>query len=170
MNTCAVIIMGVTGSGKSTIGAALAATLGWAFADADDHHPAVNTEKMARGEPLDDLDRAPWLAALHALIAQHVQRGPPLVLACSALKERYRRTLIGDLNGVQVVHASGSRDLIAARMRARQHFMPVSLLESQFAALEEPEGALVVDVSRPLVDILKEITATIQHNSSTAQR
>ncbi|WP_309570204.1 gluconokinase [Deinococcus sp.] len=157
MTTRAVIVMGVSGSGKSTLGAALAARLGWAFADADDSHPPANTAKMARGEALTDDDRAPWLAALHALIARHVQAGPPLVLACSALKERYRRALIDDLHDVRIVFARGSHDLIAARMRARQHFMPVSLLDSQFASLEEPIGALVADIARPLEDLVKEL-------------
>ncbi|THF87432.1 gluconokinase [Deinococcus sp. KSM4-11] len=162
--------MGVSGSGKTTIGAALAARLDWAFVDADDLHPPANTQKMSRGEPLTDADRAPWLAGLHRLIAHHVQDGPPLVLACSALKERYRRTLIGNVVGVQLVFARGSRDLIAARMRARSHFMPPSLLDSQFAALEEPQDAVTVDISSPLDDIVADLVRTISGGSPAEQR
>lgn len=161
VKTNAVIVMGVSGSGKTTIGAALAGRLGWAFADADDYHPAANREKMSRGIPLTDEDRVPWLEALHEVIGDHVRRGKPVVLACSALKESYRRILIGDLEGVRIVFAQGSRELIAERMRARQHFMPVALLDSQFAALEVPKGALTVDISRPLEEIVRLLAAEL---------
>nr|WP_246580506.1 gluconokinase [Deinococcus aestuarii] len=161
VKTNAVIVMGVSGSGKTTIGAALAGRLGWAFADADDYHPAANREKMASGVPLTDEDRAPWLAALHELIADHVSRGRTLVLACSALKERYRRTLIGDLEGVRIVFAQGSRELIAERMSARHHFMPVALLDSQLAALEPPRDALNVDIRLPLEENVRRLAAEL---------
>lgn len=161
MKANAVIVMGVSGSGKTTIGAALAGRLGWAFADADDYHPAANREKMSRGIPLTDEDRAPWLLTLHELIAEHVRQERPLVLACSALKERYRRTLIGELPGVRVVFAQGSRELIAERMSARQHFMPVALLDSQLAALEPPEDALTADIRQPLEEIVRLLAAEL---------
>ncbi|MBB5234796.1 gluconokinase [Deinococcus budaensis] len=161
MRPRAVIVMGVSGSGKTTLGAALAGRLGWAFADADDFHPAANREKMASGVPLTDEDRAPWLEALHRLIADHVRRERPLVLACSALKERYRRTLIGELEGVRIVFAQGSRDLIAGRMSARQHFMPVALLDSQLAALEPPQDALTVDIRLPLEENVRLLAAKL---------
>lgn len=167
MTTRAVIVMGVSGSGKSTLGAALAARLGWTFADADDYHPAANTAKMARGQALTDDDRAPWLAALHALLVGSVEQNTPLVLACSALKERYRRALIGELDGVQIVFARGSHDLIAARMRARQHFMPVSLLDSQLALLEEPSGALVADIARPVEELVEVLTAQLVNDPAS---
>lgn len=161
VRTSAVIVMGVSGSGKTTLGAALAGRLGWAFADADDFHPAANREKMAKGIPLTDEDRAPWLAALHDLIADHVRGGRPLVLACSALKERYRRTLIGDLEGVRVVFAQGSRDLIARRMSARHHFMPVALLDSQLASLEVPGDALTVDIRLPPEENVRRLAGAL---------
>ncbi|MFC0619382.1 gluconokinase [Deinococcus budaensis] len=161
MRPRAVIVTGVSGSGKTTLGAALAGRLGWAFADADDFHPAANREKMASGVPLTDEDRAPWLEALHRLIADHVRRERPLVLACSALKERYRRTLIGELEGVRIVFAQGSRDLIAGRMSARQHFMPVALLDSQLAALEPPQDALTVDIRLPLEENVRLLAAKL---------
>lgn len=146
----AILVMGVSGSGKTTLGRALAVRLGWAFADADDYHPVASVEKMARGEPLNDADRAPWLAELHGLLARHLREGRPVVLACSALKESYRQALIGDLPGVRIVFAHGPRELIEARMRARDHFMPPALLDSQFAALEPPVGAIEVDVAQPV--------------------
>lgn len=150
MKVRAVIVMGVSGSGKTTLGTALATRLGWAFADADDFHPATNREKMARGLPLTDEDRWPWLETLRALLAEHLSAGRPVVLACSALKQRYRDTLTAGLEGTTFVFAQGSAALIAERMRRRQHFMPLSLLASQFAALEAPEDALTVDIRWPV--------------------
>lgn len=161
-STTSVIVMGVSGSGKTTLGIALAARLGWNFADADDFHPEANVQKMARGEPLTDADRAPWLATLHGVLARHVAENRPLVLACSALKERYRATLRGDLDGVRLVHVHGSRDLIEARMRAREHFMPPSLLDSQFAALELPTDAIVVDIARPVAEEVEVVVQALE--------
>ena len=162
MNSTAVIVMGVSGSGKTTLGIALAARLGWNFADADDFHPTANVAKMARGEPLTDGDRAPWLSALHSVLARHVREGRPLVLACSALKECYRQTLIGELEGVQVVFPHGPRDLIEERMRQREHFMPLSLLESQFAALEPPQNAIDVDIARSIEESVAQVAAQLE--------
>lgn len=159
--TRVVLVMGVSGSGKTTFGTALGQRLGWSFADADDYHPPSNRSKMSLGQPLTDADREPWLLLLRALIEQHLQDNQPLVLACSALKARYREILTGNLEGIQVVFLSGSRELIAERMRQRQHFMPVSLLESQLSTLEPPTQAILVDISRPLEDSLREVVAQI---------
>jgi gluconokinase len=138
------VVMGVSGAGKSTLGQALARTLGWRFIDADDYHPAANVAKMAAGAPLDDEDRWPWLDRLNALI----RTGDNAVLACSALKERYRQRLAQGIEDVVWVHLQGDPDLIRSRLENRRHrYMPASLLESQFAALEPPENAISVDVS-----------------------
>lgn len=140
------VVMGVSGSGKTTVGRALAETLNWHFHDADDYHPAKNVEKMRRGTPLDDDDRAPWLAALRRIIDTSIADHEPGVLACSALKQRYRDALAAD--GVQFVYLRGDAETIRARMEQRNHFMPPALLASQFAALEVPSDAIVVDITR----------------------
>jgi gluconokinase len=163
MTTKFFIIMGVAGSGKSVIGQALAAKLGWDFYDADDFHLHANVAKMKRGIPLDDASRIPWLTALHDLISACLAENRPGVLACSALKERYRRQLLAGNPGVQLVYLKGSYDLILSRLQARVgHFMKPDMLRSQFETLEEPTQALTVDVA-PSVD---EIVATIRINSS----
>ena len=150
--------MGVSGSGKTTLGAALAARLGWVFVDADDYHPQANSEKMGRGEALSDHDRQPWLETLHKLLADHITSGKPVVLACSALKQKYRDTLMNGLDGVALVYANGSKELIAERMRQRyeggNHFMPVSLLDSQFGTLEPPTNAINADISKPMSELV----------------
>jgi gluconokinase len=162
-----VLVMGVSGSGKSTFGAALATHQGWAFADADDYHPNVNREKMARGEALNDADREPWLQRLHELLEQALlgqtqqQTQHGLVLACSALKASYREILIGNLEGVHIVSLEGSRELIAERMRNREHFMPVSLLENQLATLEPPTNAIIVDIAQPIETMLEQVIAQL---------
>jgi gluconokinase len=143
----AIVVMGVSGCGKTSVGQALAARLGARFVDADDFHPPSNVEKMRAGVPLDDADRAPWLARLNAVMRHAVARGDSVVLACSALKRGYRDMLGRRLPGLRIVHLSGSRELIASRIAARQHrYMPASLLASQFDALEPPQDAVVVDV------------------------
>ncbi|WP_135228466.1 gluconokinase [Deinococcus fonticola] len=159
MNTRAVIVMGVSGSGKTTLGTALAKRLGWEFVDADDYHPQANREKMARGQPLNDNDRQPWLEILHRLLADHVREGRPLVLACSALKQKYRDTLMQGMDGVALVYPHGSQDLIAERLRERgsSHFMPVSLLDSQFETLEPPTNAIEADIRRPTSELVSLI-------------
>jgi gluconokinase len=145
------VLMGVSGSGKSTTGALLADRLGWPFRDADSFHPPANIEKMSRGTPLTDEDRAPWLAAIAAWIDERLERGEPGIVSCSALKRGYRDVLLGDRAGVRLVFLKGDKSLIASRMAARlDHFMPPALLDSQFAALEEPgpnERALVVPIT-----------------------
>ena len=139
-----VVLMGVSGSGKTTLGRLLAQRLGWRFIDADDHHPAANVAKMASGVPLDDEDRRPWLSLLNQILLKEENA----VLACSALKEAYRRRLLEGVAAARVVYLRGSKALIAQRLAARKHrYMPASLLDSQFAALEPPRGALEIDVA-----------------------
>ncbi len=149
--------MGVSGSGKTTFGTALAQELNWTFADADDYHPPANVQKMASGEALTDADREPWLQRLHALIEQHLLEERPLVLACSALKASYRQTLTANLEGVNVVFLNGSRELISERMNSREHFMPAILLESQLKTLEPPEDAVLLDVGLPIEILVREV-------------
>ncbi len=143
------IVMGVSGAGKTTLGKALARRLGLPFFDADDYHPQDNVEKMARGIPLDDSDRAPWLERLHSLIVERLgSRGA--VLACSALKQSYRDRLADGDARVVFVYLDGSFDLILQRLQQRSgHFMKASLLRSQFEALEVTRGAILVDVQAP---------------------
>src|SRR5579864_7229965 len=144
-----IVVMGVTGSGKTTIGNLLAGRLAWEFADADDFHSAANKEKMHQGVPLTDADRLPWLAAIHDQIAKWVALKQNVVLACSALKQSYRQ-LLWDGPEVQFVYLKGSYDLIAERLRARKgHFADEHILAGQFADLEEPTDAIVVDITPP---------------------
>jgi gluconokinase len=144
------IVMGVSGSGKSTIGAILARRLHWEFEDADWLHPASNVDKMHNGIPLTDEDRQPWLEAVAAWIDKTRRSGGHAVVACSALKRRYRIILIGDRTDVRLVYLKGDEALIARRIATRhEHFMPRSLLHSQFEALEEPgpdEAAIIASV------------------------
>lgn len=138
------VVMGVSGAGKTTIGTALARALGWPFLDADDYHPPENVAKMAAGIALDDEDRWPWLQKINTKL----KREENAVLACSALKESYRQRLSAGLRDCRVVYLHGSFELIAERSRARRHrYMPASLLESQFAALEPPANAIRIDVA-----------------------
>lgn len=158
MQTRFFIVMGVSGCGKSSVGKALAQSLGWDFYDADDFHPPENVAKMADGIPLDDADRAPWLAALHELISSSLKTDRPGVLACSALKEDYRRRLTGNDDAVKIVHLKGSYDLIWLRMMTRNdHFMRPHMLKSQFETLEEPVNAITVDVSLSVDEIVQLI-------------
>ncbi len=145
-----VLIMGVAGSGKSTVGQLLAADLGWAYHEADDFHSAANKEKMGNGIPLDDTDRAPWLAAIRAAMEAARADGQPAVFTCSALKERYRCVLLDQLPGVLLVHLSGDRDLLLSRLQNRRsHYMKPSMLDSQLELLEPPADALRLDISQP---------------------
>jgi len=145
------IVMGVSGSGKSTVGRALAEKLGWDFFDADDFHPQENIAKMAAGIPLNDSDRASWLAALSDQLFATLKMGHHPVLACSALRESYRERLLKGKAGVEVIYLKGSYDLIWGRMAGRQgHYMKPEMLKSQFDILEEPENALTLDVFMPL--------------------
>ena len=152
-----IILMGVSGSGKTTIGRRLADELGWKFYDGDDYHPRANVEKMARGVPLDDDDRAPWLESLRELIESCLVRGESAVLACSALKRSYREYLLIDEN-VELVYLKGDYELIEERLEGRRgHYMKPKMLDSQFAALEEPERGLTVDISLPPEKIIETI-------------
>jgi len=150
--------MGVSGCGKTSVGKSLAQALGWDFYDADDFHPPANVAKMASGIPLDDSDRAPWLAALHDLISSSLKADKPGVLACSALKERYRQELMDGNDSVQLIYLKGSYDLIWSRMENRtNHYMKPHMLKSQFDALEEPANALTIDISMSVDDIVQKI-------------
>lgn len=149
--------MGVTGSGKTTVGTVLAQQLGWEFADADDFHPPVNVAKMKAGIPLDDADRAPWLASLRQAIEQWIAKRENVVLACSALKKNYRNELaVG--REVSFVYLKGSYDLIYHRLKLRHgHFASEKILAGQFADLQEPDDALTVEIDQPVEDIVAEI-------------
>ncbi|MCP3136236.1 gluconokinase [Pyxidicoccus xibeiensis] len=153
-----VIVMGVSGAGKTTVGRALAEALGWRFVDADDLHPKANVEKMAAGVPLTDEDRWPWLAAIRQVMADALARGEDLVLANSALKKAYRDRLAVDPERVRFVYLDAPREVLAHRLSQRQgHFMPPSLLDSQLATLEPPLHALIVDVTPPPPEVVKAI-------------
>lgn len=152
-----ILLMGVTGSGKTTIGKALAESLKWRFVDADDFHSPANVAKMRAGIPLDDADRAPWLASLHDAIAGWLQASTNVVLACSALKQAYRAQLLVNPE-VRLVYLHGSRELISRRLSERHgHYMNPDLLDSQFATLEEPHDALVVEVDGPVAQTVDDI-------------
>ena len=160
------VVMGVSGSGKSTVAALLAAALGCQFQEGDDLHPRENVEKMHGGTPLTDADRMPWLRKIAEEIDGWRARGECGVLTCSALKRSYRDIIIGDRNDVVLVYLKGSRDLVRRRMIARhEHFMPVALLDSQFATLEEPtpdEHPIIADVSGRPADIAREIVRQLE--------
>lgn len=157
-NPLFIILMGVSGSGKTVVGKALAQKLGWDFYDADDFHAPENIAKMTQGIPLNDADRALWLVQLNELIFSTLEQKRSGVLACSALKENYRQRLAGDSKSVKFVYLKGSYALIYARLSERKnHYMKADLLQSQFAALEEPRNALTVDISLPVNEIVKQI-------------
>ncbi len=165
-----VLIMGVSGSGKTTVGEHLAAQLGCSFAEGDAFHPPENVAKMQGGAPLDDTDREPWLRSIAEQVDAAIASKLPLVVACSALKARYRQILIGDRRNAHLVYLQGTPALIRQRMEARAHFMPPALLKSQFATLEEPgeaERAIRIDVrqepeacARLVIQALKRRTLT----------
>jgi gluconokinase len=156
--------MGVSGSGKSLIGAGFARALGVDFVEGDEYHSAENVERMSRGIPLTDEDRARWLRSLAARIRKAKEAGSGLVISCSALKRSYRDILRADAPGLRFVYLKGGRELIAQRLAGRRgHFMPPSLLESQFTTLEEPlpdEDAWVCDIARAAQDIVTALVAS----------
>ncbi len=167
---CAMIVMGVSGSGKSTIAEALANRLGWTFEDGDRFHPASNVAKMSAGHPLTDEDRWPWLRAIAAEIDRLADSGGHAVIACSALKRAYRDILVHGRRDVRIIYLKGSRQLIAARLAARtNHFMPPGLLDSQFKTLQEPvrdENAVVVSIDASADAIVEDIVRRLPSRDS----
>src|SRR5579863_6617887 len=168
------VVMGVSGSGKTTVAALLAAALGCQFQEGDDLHPAANVEKMHGGTPLTDADRLPWLRKIAEKIDMWRARGESGVLTCSALKRCYRDIIIGDRPDVTLVYLKGPYDLIRRRMAARhEHFMPVALLDSQFATLQEPtpdEHPIIVDVGSRPAEIAAEIVHQLEERQGSGQR
>lgn len=162
---CALIVMGVSGSGKSTVAQRLAGRLGWIFQDGDSFHPASNVAKMSAGQPLSDADRKPWLQAIADEIDRVRVARERVVVACSALKRAYRDILVHGRDDVRIVYLDGSRELIAARMKARKnHFMPAGLLDSQLATLEPPgaeERPLIVSILPPVDAIIEDIVGRL---------
>lgn len=165
MDKSIIVVMGVSGSGKTTVGAMLAGRLHWVYAEADDFHPLANIEKMAAGHPLTDEDRKPWLAAIGAWIDKQIEAGQPGVVTCSALKRAYRDELRAGRPEVRLVYLHGDRDLIAARLASRHgHFFHADMLDTQFRDLEEPtpeEQVLVVPISGTPAEIVAEILADL---------
>jgi gluconokinase len=159
------VVMGVSGAGKTTIGERLAERLGWEFIEGDRLHPPENVAKMQSGQPLTDTDRAPWLAAVAGAIDALRARGGRAVVTCSALKRDYRHQIIGERADVRLVFLDGSPELIAERIAARRgHFMPLSLLDSQFAALEPPgpdENPISVTIAQPTDRIVEQIVTML---------
>ena len=163
---CALIVMGVSGSGKSTIAGRLAERLQWRCEDGDKFHPKSNVEKMSAGHPLTDDDRRPWLQAIAEEIDRLCRDGERAVIACSALKRAYRSILVHGRDDVRIVYLKGSRELIGQRLSMRKgHFMPPSLLESQFCTLEPPdesEHPIVVDIAPAVEAIVEHIVAELK--------
>lgn len=157
-STMIAIVMGVAGAGKSTIGKMLAASLGWDFHDADDLHSDAHRLKMSRGIALTDEDRGPWLRTIRKLVEDHLATGRSAVIACSALKQAYRKEIVIDPQAVRVVYLRGSEELIRERLRSRAgHFMNPALIQSQFETLEEPDDAIVVDIAMAPEAIVQEV-------------
>jgi gluconokinase len=161
----AIVVMGVSGCGKSTVAAGLAQRLGWDFAEADTFHSVANVEKMRSGIALTDEDRWPWLDAIAAWIDAARAQGRPCIVACSALKRRYRERLAGTHDDVLFVYLKGTYETVEARLAGRSgHYMPLSLLRSQYDALEEPaadEKALVLSIERPVEALVVEVAASL---------
>ena len=163
---CAIIVMGVSGSGKSTVGIALAGRLGWPYEDADKFHPPGNVAKMSAGHPLTDEDRRPWLRAIATEIDRVRATGGRAVIGCSALRRIYRDTLIHGRSDVRLVYLEGTKALIAERLARRKgHFMPPGLLDSQFATLEPPtenERPVSVSIARPINKVVDQILRQLE--------
>jgi len=161
------LLMGVAGSGKTTVGQILAQKLNWQFADADDYHSPENIAKMAAGVSLTDDDRAPWLAALASALKNWIAQHTNIVLACSALKENYRAQLLSD-PAVKLVYLKGTYELILSRLQSRgYHYMRPAMLRSQFETLEEPHSAIIVSIDATPEAIADEIIAKLQVTSGT---
>jgi gluconokinase len=158
----AVILMGVAGSGKTAVGKNVAEKLNWTFLDADDFHPAANIEKMKHGIPLNDDDRVPWLQRLHDELQHQLAEGDSVILACSALKESYRNTLRDHVSPLTFVHLDVDAETIRNRLQHRlAHFFPKELMESQFATLEKPKDAIIVDARKPLDAVVDQIVHSL---------
>jgi carbohydrate kinase (thermoresistant glucokinase family) len=157
-----IVVMGVSGSGKSSHGRALADALGWDYADGDDHHPPENIALMSAGTPLTDAHRAPWLAVLRAEIERRLREERPLVLACSALRQAYRDALWADRPRMRLVFLDGPRELLASRLEGRSgHFMPAALLDSQLAALERPADAICISIADTIASQVAAVRAAL---------
>jgi gluconokinase len=162
MRPTVIMVMGVSGSGKSTVGRALADALGDEFLEADVYHSPTNIERMREGIPLDDAARQPWLLLVRGAVLDRVRQGRSLVFACSALKAAYRHTLLDGIDDAVVVYLAVDPAVLEERLRTRHgHFMPASLLASQLADLEPPADAIVVDEGRPLPEVIDEILARL---------
>ena len=157
----AIIVMGVSGCGKTTVGRLLAEQLGWSYIESDEYHSPNDIEKMSSGIPLNDKDRWPWLKRLHDVLLDHSGKNQPVVLACSALKQSYRDLLVTGLDNVFFVFLKGDFELIHQRMRQRQHYMKADMLRSQFEALEEPRNAMIMDIQQSPEKIVEKILAQI---------
>lgn len=170
---CALIVMGVSGSGKSTVAEVLAARIGWLCEDGDRYHPKANVKKMSAGRPLTDADRIPWLQAIAARIDGACAGGVRLVISCSSLKRSYRDILVHGRNDVRIVYLKGSKALIAERLAKRKnHFMPPGLLDSQFDALEPPglsENAIAISIDGSVDTIVDRIVDALQRGQDAAR-
>jgi gluconokinase len=157
-----IVVMGVSGAGKTTVARALASQLGWVYFDADDFHSSANIAKMGQGEPLSELDREPWLEALHGLASRLADESKDAVLACSALRRSHRGRLASGIPDLHFVFLRADRPLVRSRLEGRAgHFMKADLLDSQFASLEEPEEAAVIDAAQPPESIVEQIYALV---------
>jgi gluconokinase len=153
-----ILVMGVSGSGKTTIGQQLAKSLNFQFRDADEFHSDENIQKMRNNIPLTDADRQPWLETMQAAIDQWLEQNQNVVLTCSALKQKYRQMLWRDAEQIKIVYLKGTFELIESRLKQRQdHFMKSDLLKSQFEDLEEPEGVILADISQTPSEIIEKI-------------
>jgi gluconokinase len=160
----ALIVMGVSGSGKTAAGSRVAKRLGWLFLDADDFHPPANVEKMKRGIPLDDNDRAPWLDRLHSELRRQMDEGHSVILGCSALKDSYRDKLKDHLPEVRFVFLDVDRNTLLERLQKRQaHFFPKELLDSQLATLQRPHDAFIVDANRSIDEVVDSIVEAVSN-------